>query len=488
MVSGQLEQQLIHSDRSTRADRIVRTGVAAACVLALLCLHARFVLVHFTHGAELRDSGWFAWIMAAGDPWLTNPHAVDDMSYFNYHLTPYLSAITVLVHAIGADRFVAYAAHQGMVFALIGASLCGLVLTSWRGARSGVLLAAVIVSVLLGDTMLQIASFPHPEAAIVAFCLLGCLLWLNGRTGWALLPFAIACLVREDGGLYVAAFLFALALMRPLERRTLTSPEAVLGAATIVVSLVMFWIKARFFPGFSAFDFNYSGNHWDHLTADNLRQRLAEFVTNPHALTAIVPALLLAAVSWRYLIFPVLMAPIIVAQLSAARIHLWEFHFYYALPFLVIWAGLVLVATYRARQAAMRRIEPVVLLLSALLGSTPLLYAVSAPSALSVLAGPFVWPVEDSAAISREAETLTHDVPEVCVSTALAAVAPDDFTAEQVLDPDLDPSRCGTVFVYYFDPFYRALTWRLVYWSHGPRIDGHFERYDRPQWLHTTAG
>lgn len=467
------------SQTETTADRVVRTGLAVACVAAVFWLNARYVLVHFTHGPALLDTGWFAWIMASGDPWLTNPHAVSDMSYFNYHLTPYLSAISVAIHALGIDRFLAFAVHQGIVFALLAASLCALVLMTWRGARSGVLLAAVMIGALLGDVALQIASFPHPEAAIVTFCLLGCVLWFNSQRGWAAAVFAATCLVREDGGLYAGAFLFALALFRPVDRRTPRSQEVVLGAALIVVSMLMFWIKTTFFPGFSAFAFNYSGNHWDHLTPENLQRRLLTFATNPQVLTTIVPALLLATLSWRYLLFPVLMAPLILAQLIAARIHLWEFHYYYAIPFLVIWAGTVVVAAYRSRQAAMRVVESVVLLISAALGSAPLLFAISPINSFAVLGVPFVWPVDDIPSLSREAAALTAGETNFCVSTSWAALAPDSYRPTQVLDPDFDLDRCGTVFVYYADPYYRNLSWWLRYWHKGPRIAGHFERYDR---------
>ena len=478
-----MEQILTDVRPATTADRAVRALAAAACVGAVFWLNTRYVLAHFTQGASLLDTGWFAWIMASGDPWLTNPHAVSDMSYFNVHLTPYLSAVSVAVHAIGTDRFTAFAVHQGLVFALVAASLCALVLTSWRGPRSGLLLAAVIVQVLLGDTTLQIASFPHPEIAIIAFSLMGSVLWLNQRRGWALVPLALACLVREDGGLYMAAFMFALGLLRPLGGRTWRSSEVAVGAAGVVIALMMFWIKAQFFPGFSAFAFNYSGHHWDHLSADAMRLRLLAFVANPQALTTIVPALLLAALSWRYLIFPALMTPIIVAQLLAARAYLWQFNYYYALPFLVIWIGLMIVATVRARQGAMRRIEAAVLLAAVLCGASPVLLAAGQINSMPVFTVPFVWPTENLEAISKDAVAMAADVPGACASAGVAAVAPQSFGPEQVLDPDVSVARCRTVFLYRSDAFYPILTWQVAAWPHGPRIDGHLQRFDRPAWL-----
>lgn len=459
---------------------MVRAGIGVLCVATVFWLHARFVLVHFTQGALLFDTGWFAWIMASGDPWLTDPRAIDGLSYFNYHLTPYLSAISVVVHAIGADRFVAYAIHQGAAFALVAGSLCGLVLTTWRGCRSGLLLAAAVIEMTIGDVTLQVASLPHPEVAIVAFCLMGSALWLNRHRGWGTVAFAVACLVREDGGLYAAAFLVALALLQPLGRDTPRSREIALSVAAVVVSLLMFCVKSWFFPGFSAFAFNYSGNHWDHLTAENLGQRLREFATNPQVLTTIVPALLLAVVSWRYLLFPALMAPLIVAQLLAARAHLWEFHYYYALPFLVIWAGSVVVAADRSRRAVARGFEPAVLLVSAILGSAPLLFMLSGNNSLPVLGAALVQPVEDVSALSQEATRRAADVPDLCVSTSIAAIAPDSFGPEQILGPDLNVNRCKTVFLYDGDPYARTLSWKLIFWPSGAHLSGHVRRFDSP--------
>jgi hypothetical protein len=476
-------EQPMRRTTGTRADQTVRLAAAILVVGLMFCLHTRYVLVNFTRGAALADTGWFAWIMAAGDPWLTNPRAVSDLSYFNYHLTPYLSGITLIVHALGADRFVAYAVHQGTVFALLAAGLCALVLTTWRGWRSGILFLAAIFMILFGDATLQIAGFPHPEAAIVSFCTLAGVLWLNGHRRWAAVGWGLACLVREDGGLYSAAFLFALALLPPLDRRTFSSTEVKLGATTILVSLLMFWIKGQFFPGFSAFAFNYSGNHWDHLTPESLRQRFGEFVINPQALAAIIPALLLAVVSWRYLIFPVLMAPLILAQLLAARNHLWEFHYYYAMPFLVIWVGLMLVAADRSRKALMRSVEAVVLLLAAVCGSAPFLFTVDPDSSsLGVLVHTVRWPVENLVETSARIDAVTAAIPGVCVSSSVAAISPDSFSPERVLDPDIDINRCQTILLYTGGPLQPNLTWHLVYWVRGPLLEGHLQRYDKPDW------
>lgn len=463
----------------TSADRVARIAAAALVCGAAFYVNDRFVLANFAGGADLLDTGWFAWIMAAGDPWLANPRSVSDLSYFNYHLTPYLSAITVFVHAMGVDRFTAFALHQGLAFAAFAAGLCGLVLTAWSGARSALLLLAVAVFALSGDVLLQVASFPHPEVAIIACCVLGSAFWQSRRFAWGAAAFVLACTVREDGGLYAAAFLFGLAALEPLSKRTLASLPALLGAALVLVSLLMFWIKAAYFPGFAAFATNYSGDGWRHLTQDSVRLRLGTFVQNPQALTSILCAAVLALATWRYLVFVVLMAPLIVAQLLAVRAPLWQFHSYYTFPFVVIWAGIVIVATSRARRGSFRTVEAVVLVAFIVLGSGPVQYLLRPPGWLPVAARAMVTSVGDLPAFAADLRSSIAAVPGACVSTGVAAMIPDAVAAGEVFDTALGLAHCRTAFLFRGDLSYNALSWSVALWPRGTTIDGRVERYDQ---------
>ena len=443
-------------------------------IAAVFALHYRYVLVHFSIGGTPLDSGWFAWLLGRGDPALTNPRIIDDLSYYNYHLSPYLSALSMLFRFFGVDRFGAFAIHQGAVFALLAGSVLALVFP----VRSWLLFVAAALFVLIGDLVLQYATFPHPEIAILAFCLLGAALWV-GRLPWpAIVAFAIACLVREDGGLFVAATLAAIALSSN-PAKALRSRKAILAAAALVVSAAMFAIKAKFFPGFPTFDFNYAGNHWDHVTPVFVLGRLADLAGNPQAVITLVTALALAVRSWRYLIFPVLMAPLIVVQLLAVRDLLGHFVFYYAMPFLVIAAGQYVVAAIRARQGTMRPTEPAVLLLAAILGSSPLLFAVSLPSSLPMLAATISQPVLDLPHVADEASAAVGAVPNACVSYGVAALIPDAVTHAQLVTPESDISSCPVAFLFRGDVHYDVLKPKVATWTAGPVIAGRIERYDQ---------
>ena len=295
----------------------------------------------------------------------------------------------------------------------------------------------------------------------------------------AIVAFAVACLVREDGGLFVAATLVAIALSSN-PAKALRSRKAVLAAAALVVSAAMFAIKAKFFPSFPTFDFNYAGNHWDHVTPVFVLGRLADLAGNPQAVITLVTALALAVRSWRYLIFPVLMAPLIVVQLLAVRDLLGHFVFYYAMPFLVIAAGQYVVAAIRARQGTMRPTEPAVLLLAAILGSSPLLFAVSLPSSLPMLAATISQPVLDLPHVADEASAAVGAVPNACVSYGVAALIPDAVTHAQLVTPESDIiSSCPVAFLFRGDVHYDVLKPKVATWTAGPVIAGRIERYDQ---------
>jgi len=463
-------------DSASRGSLWLRLILSAVVIAAVFALHYRYVLVHFSIGGTPFDSGWFAWLLGEGDPALTNPKIVNDLSYYNYHVSPYLSALSVLFRFFSVDRFNAFALHQGAVFALLAGSVLALVF----GVRSTLLFSAAVLFVLIGDLVLQYATFPHFEIAILSFCLLGAALWI-GRLHWlAILAFAVACLVREDGGLFVAATLVAIALTSN-PAKALRSKKAMLAAAALVVSAAMFGVKARFFPGFPTFDFNYAGNHWDHVTPAFVLGRLADLGGNPQALNALVSALALAVLSCRYLIFPVLMAPLVVTQLLAVRDLLGHFVFYYAMPFLVISAGQYVVAAIRARQGTLRRNEPVVLLVAAILGSSPLMFAVSLPSSLPMLAATLSQPAPtDLLQIADRTNAAVTAIPDACFSYGVAALIPNSVVKAQLLTPESDLAPCPTVFLFRGDVHYDALKPKVAGWTAGPVIAGRIETYTRP--------
>ena len=446
-----------------------RATIAALVVSAVGWIQFRYVLTHFSNGGHLLDSGWFASLLGSGDPLLTNPRAIDGLSYFAYHLTPWLSGVGMAAHAAGIDGFLALAIHQGAMFALLTAALIALALreAGWPGFLLGL---AAIFLMTIGDLTLQIASYPHYEIAIVAFAALGLAFGRNGRPVLATLAFLLATLVREDGGLYAAVFIAVLAAV--------SGRRAVLFGAipAIAASAAMFWIKAKHFPGFSAFAYNYSGDNWQHLTADFVTGRLADFVHNPLAVTTLLAALALAIQSRRYLVAPLLLLPLIAAQLLAVRPQLGHFTLYYALPFLVIWVALFAGA---GRTGTRRHptLEALIVLAGILVTSGPVQFILSPPSYFPVFAAALVRPVVDLPALARAAEAAL--IPDACVSKGVAALIPNAVTPSQVIDPTSDLAACRTIFLFNGDLDYDDLAPKMADRVAGPVIAGRIERYDQ---------
>ena len=428
--------------QSSRSDQWLRTLLVLAVIVAAFWLHFRYVLVHFSIGGTPLDSGWFAWLIAEGNPWLVNPRIINDLSYYNTHVSPYLSAWSVLFHFFGLDRFTAFALHQGFAFAVLAAAVMSLV----YAVRSWFVFVAAMLIVLIGDLVLQYATFPHFEIGILGFGLLGASLWIGGRAGPALAAFAIACLVREDGGLFVAVLLLAISRPQP-PARWLRSPEVLVATAAVLVSAVMFAAKAIYFPGFPTFAFNYSGHNWDHVHAGFIAGRLRDLLDNPQALIAIGTSLVLALFSRRYLVIPALMLPLIGLQLLAVRDLLGHFVFYYAMPFLVITTGQVLAASVRSRWIGPQRSESSALLVAAILGSSPLLFATGLPSSFPMLAATLSQPARsDLREVADQVAALVSAAPRACVGYGVAALIPDTVTQQQLVSADSDLTGCATVF------------------------------------------
>lgn len=437
-------------------------GLALVVAGSVFWLHGRFVLAYFTDGARLLDAGWFAYLFGSGDPWLHGPRSVTALSYYNVHVSPYLSAASVLFAGLHVDGITALALHQGIMFAVLATGLLLLGLypaSAWPGA--GILLAAVVTATI-GDMVHLIASFPHFEIAILSLCTLGAALLQRGQRGWAALAFAIAALVREDGGLYAAVFLVGDAVARSLGsiawRGVIVAAESRAAALALLGSASMFWIKDRFFPAFSTFGSNFSGQNWDHLTPAFVLHRLAEALfLNPRLGITILVGALLSRFSPRYLLYFLGFSPILAAYLLAVRDMLGHFTDYYVIPWLAIWVGMFIVAGYRGRAGLLRPAETAILLVGSLCCSTPvfaLIYPPSLPASVRLLAAP----VAGLPQLKRQLTAAMSATPHPCASGAVAALAPDAIDPPQVAAVDQNKlAGCSAVFVLRTDGGYGEL-------------------------------
>ena len=129
----------------------------------------------------------------------------------------------------------------------------------------------------------------------------------------------------------------------------------------------------------------------------------------------------------------------------------------------------------------MRRSEPVILLVAAILGSSPLLFAVSLPSSLPMLAATLTQRAPtDLLHVADAGRRRCHRRPDACVSYGVAALIPNSVTVQQLLAADSPVDACPTVFLFRGDAHYDALKPKVAGWTVGPVIADRIETYTRP--------
>lgn len=444
---------------------LVLRSAAVLGTLATFALNYRFVLQQFSNGPFLLDSGWFAYLLGAGDPALHNPSAIGSETFYSYHLSPYLGLLSVAFHALGIDGFQALALIEGVMFAGLTALLAFTTLRARPLSLAALGLAAAIGFSLLGNITLQIARYPHFEIAFVTLGLLGALLIGTRQPLWAVLPLGLLCLVREDGGLYAALFLLASSLIfagLPATPSAFARRLAVrLAGGALVAATLTLTVKQIYFGQFSAFTADFSGDGWRQLSLPFFGQRLLAILVQPQWTITLVVTLVLGRINWRYFVFFVLISPLLILQMIAVRPSIGRFELYYAIPWLIVWVGLFLAAYARSLTQQLRRPECLILFVGAMMLMTPIPAALGIPTTWFVARDAVLSPTIDLVQLRGEIERALSSHEKICVSSGIAGLAPNAVAQAQVLAAEPDLSRCGTVFLFRGEMVYQGLKRRL---------------------------
>jgi len=434
---------------------------AAFLVCAVFLVNWRFILVHFSTGGYLLDSGWFAYLFGSGDLGMRNPSSITDYSFYNMHISPWLVLFGLPFRALGVDGFSIFALHNGLMFALVPASLYALVARP-AGSAPPMLLAATLAVGVFGQVLWRIDLYPHFEIATVALCTAGTALLAAGRDRLAAVPFVLALTVREDAGLFVALFLAGWSLLNASSpwrwREWLLTPLVAWAIAAAAVSAGLFGMKAVYFNAYPTFHNSFSGDGWSHLGWGWLGARLLAVAGDPKLDLTMLAVLALAFRSWRYLVFPVLVLPLIVAQLLAVHKAVGQFQIYYAIPWLVVWLGLIVAAAVRAGRGELGKREAATVLgfalaCTVLVPGFDLRLPGLGPVGLIATRG-----TVDLPALARDIEAaMGPDRADVCLSIGTVALVPDSIAPrEHVRAPD-DIGRCGRLFLFVGDMDYASL-------------------------------
>lgn len=464
--------------------RIALHAFAALAIAACAFLNWRFILVHFSDGGYLLDSGWFAHLMWSGDLSLPNPRSIADFSYYNMHVAPYLALFGMPFGAAGLDPFAIFALHEGLMFGLLALALYLTVASAGRGWVALALAAAALLVATASNLVWRITGYPHFEIATVALCVSGAALLLAGRPRLAALPLALALTVREDAGFFVALYLAGAAMMRmrsPLDwRRALCAPELPWAIAAGLVSVALFWIKGQFFFRYPTFQNTFSGHGWEHLSWPWLGVRLGGLVQDVKIDLTIAAVAVLGAISWRYLVYPALILPLVVAQLLAVQDGIGLFHSYYGIPWLVVWSGLLIVAAFRLRRGEAGPAEAMAALVLAFGCSLAVPNFGNGWRDLWILRHAITHPTVDLPALKRELETaMGSDAADVCLSTGAVALVPDAVRPRQAITHRKDLAHCGRIFLFRDDFDYRQLRDKVLAEGRrqGPTIGDRIETY-----------
>ncbi|HYC53390.1 MAG TPA: hypothetical protein VEL28_00405 [Candidatus Binatia bacterium] len=461
--------------RGWRRAGLGRLALAVAGFAAVFTLHSRFVLTHFSRDGYLLDSGWFAWLLQSGDPWLHNPRSINELSYYAHHLSPYLFLLGTPLMLLGLSGIESFAFHQGLTFGLFFLAVVAL-LPSAAATRDRIVAGICAVSIgALADVLLQAAAYPHFEIALIAAAALMLAAIERGRWAASVACVIVLVLIREDGGLYAAAMSIAaifLAGIRPHQDERARSGVglhpakrarslAVVAAMSMAFTIVAVLAKALLFPGYATFGSNFSGDSWKHLSGDLLVERLQALVLNPNVAPALIGSLILAAFDLRYAVGIVIFSPLFALHLIAVREELGLFRLYYALPWLLACVVALAVFARRAAASSAHAVEAGIMLVMSVALTAPMLSTLGLHSSWRVAEAAATRPVADLRAMQRFIADTADAAGAACASTGIAALRPDDFLPAQVLAPRSPLESCEVVLLLRGDMHYRPLRTRL---------------------------
>jgi hypothetical protein len=470
-------------DDSIDARRLSAPQWMAICLLvaAVGVFHARWIYAHFSNDGYLCDSGWLAFLFEQADPRLLNPKAivgracegVNAPTFLAHHLSPHLFLFGAPLAALGLSGIDILAYHQGMFFGIVVAATALTAAASRvRGRDRWLALLAALPIGVVGNAVLQAAAYPHYETAMTGLSALAIAAWSAGLRRLFTCCLIWLPLIREDGGLFVALVSLACLAIDRGEPERDGADRRRLGAAAVVglmLSAVAFLVKAHAFPGFDAFANNFSGDDWRHVTGGFIRERARATLTNWNIAPVMIGSLVLAFFDLRYVTGMVLLAPLLLIHMLSIRPEHGSFSLYYALPFVlavVIWLA-VLVRRLGAGTAG--AVEKGMLLVLTLMLTAPVQALAGAPQhRWIVVEQGFSRPVVNLAAMKELARwVLTNYASEAasrnqrqCASMGIAALIPDDLTADAVVDPATDLTRCRTLILLRSDMHHAALVAR----------------------------
>lgn len=420
--------------------------------------NVNFILAHFyRNGPYWLDSGYLASLVYQTTPRLPNPPAFGGGTWLSTHITPILYLLSLPSNWGNLPLPDYYALTQGFIYgllALAGALGARPLLASWRG---GPVLAALFgLGLGFSGITLSAVSFPHFEFLFCGWAILFLALLLQGKWRWAIGPFVLALLVREDCGLHLFGILLLLlgAAFSIPEWRARRPALAAFMAAALAYSLTVIFLQKKYFPGDDSLHRIYLGDPlFAHVNGALLGRRMEYLLSQGKYVWVPMVILLGAAIRRRSLVLLCGVAafvPWMLLNFLAKSDSAGELYLYYSFPLAIaqIWPALTYAVDPRRPPPGRAVILQAVMLLS----STILFAAEHRPAFDTVMAGGFShegFKVEEYRrsrdfvlAISREKSRHIFDV-------SVAALFPNDLSTEDI--PAGPPAQTPDVIVGFKD-------------------------------------
>jgi len=456
----------------------IRGGYWAAALAvagAVFWFNDNYILNHFWHGPYLYDTGWYAGMVYHPTPDLISPPADGaNVSFYNTHISPLLVLLGLPSYGLADALPVYYAKVIGVIYGCLGlaGTLAAEPLTRHWGWRGPLAAAVVGLGLAFSGISLIAIGYPHFEPLYAGLAVLFFASLFRGQTQWAVLPFALALLVREDAGLHLFGFLVLLVLcswrvstLRPWRRRL-----ASFALAGLMYSAAVITLQKISFHGDNALHRIYLGDPiYAHVSAALIKQRLTYYFH--HNKFILIPCLLVAALagwrrSWLLLAGLVGVLPWLALNFLAKSDAAGNLGVYYSFPVLVMLAWPILIYPLDPRRSS-----PSAALLAGgmVLGSSLLMFAVERQDQmLTTLQGgltPAVFPMSDYEQGRRMVLALEQRISGLEFETSVAGLYPMEIPARLVIKNGAS------------SPSPKALVGFMGGWEHSARLLGAEGRY-----------
>ncbi|MGB0562080.1 MAG: hypothetical protein ACPGVO_09785 [Spirulinaceae cyanobacterium] len=271
-----------------------------------------FIVDHFYDcQASILDSG----VMASSswrNTWaLPAPTVLDWGSLLRIHIFGIFWITSALSYIVPLNMVQSYAFYQGIYYGLPAVTVYGFLLAQFPRLRQGwrPVGAAFLGLLFAFNGITQVLMYDtHPEIAGTTFLILFLTLVARRRYGWAIAPFLLCLLVREDMGFHIVGIFGLLLLGQGWRDRALWREPAGrwlwgLTGFAFVYSLAMILLQKLLFPEQdNALTWVYLGDPpFAHLSGAFFQERLADQLRNLHYLY--LPAIATLALSlyprWR---------------------------------------------------------------------------------------------------------------------------------------------------------------------------------------------